>query len=71
MDPVIFLIPRKKRTSADITASTDMRTKPSPFQTHSKTVEGLTPKRAARFLAEEPLSDGEARVVALEESCPG
>ena len=46
MDLVIFLIPRKKRTSADITASTDMRTKPSPFQTH---IEGLTPKRAARF----------------------
>ena len=40
-------------------------------------VEGLTPKRAARFLAEKPLSEGEARGVvdkymtALEESYPG
>ena len=41
------------------------------FPISKHTVEGLTPERAARFLAEEPLSDGEARVVALEESCPG
>ena len=69
MDPVIFLIPRKKRTSADITAFT--KTCALNLHLSKHTVEGLTPERAARFLAEEPLSDGEARVVALEESCPG
>ena len=67
--PSYLLDPAKKENFGRI--SQRLQTCALNLHLSKHTVEGLTPMRAARFLAEEPLSDGEARVVALEESCPG
>ena len=67
--PSYLLDPAKKENFGRI--SQRLQTCALNLQLSKHTVEGLTPMWAARFLAEEPLSDGEARVVALEESCPG